>query len=143
MARAFSDQRQFLISISGIAGFWNTISGGDPSLSSTQAFDGGNPTPYVIVGNPILGNLTVTRNYSRERDAAISQRLKANLASGNQFNATITQTPTNPGYGTDGSAPDRWFGHLVGLSTPKGTTPSGSSATPAQFSLIFACTKLT
>jgi len=45
---ALSAQRQFLVSISGINGYFMTKSGGEVSSESTKVFEGGAKTPEII-----------------------------------------------------------------------------------------------
>ena len=139
---AFSDQRQFLVSIAGIAGsFWAQLSGGDLSVPTTKAFDGGNPVPQILTGNPVVDDLVVTRNYDPGRDGPIARQLKAQLQAGQPFRTTITQDPTDPGYKPTGNPPDTWVGVLTKVTTPKAdAAKSGASA--ATLALTFTCTSL-
>jgi hypothetical protein len=140
---AFSDQRQFLVSISGISGsFWAQLSGGDLSVPTTKAFDGGNPIPQVLTGNPTVDDLVCTRNYDPGRDGPIAQQLKAQIMAGQPFLTTISQDPTDPAYRPTGNPPDVWSGTLTKVTTPK-TDASKTGATAATIALTFTCTSLT
>ncbi len=94
---AFSDQRQFLVSIAGIAGsFWAQQTSGDVSVPMVKAWDGGQLIAQVLTGNPDVADVVCTRPYDPGRDGPIAQQLKAQLMAGAQFQTTITQDPTDP-----------------------------------------------
>jgi hypothetical protein len=139
---AFSDQRQFLVTAEGISGYWAQTSGGDVSVPNTKAFDGGNPVPQVVFGNPMVDDLILTRNFDPTRDAAMSATLKAGIAAGSPLVTQITQIPTDPSYTPDGAAGDTWQGVLTKVQVPT-TDATKSGATPATIALTFTCTKLT
>jgi hypothetical protein len=140
---AHSDQRQFLVSIEGIAGgFWAQTSGGDVSVPTVKSFDGGNPVPQVLTGNPVVDDLVCTRPYDPLRDGPITQSLKAGIASGKPFVTTISQDPTDPSYTPLGTPPDVWNGVLTKVVTPK-TDASKTGASAATYALTFTCTALT
>lgn len=139
----FSDQRQFLVSVAGISGsFWAQVSGGDVSVPTAKVYDGGNPTPGVITGNPVVDDLVLTRAYDPNRDAQLSQKMKATLASGKPFKTTIKQIPTDPAYASLGKPADTWTGQLTRVTTPK-TDALKTGASNATLALTFTCTKLT
>lgn len=139
---AFSDQRQFLVSIAGIAGsFWAQLSGGDLSVPTTKAYDGGNPIPQVLTGNPVVDDLVCTRNFDPGRDASIAQQLLAQLMGGQQFSTTISQDPTDPAYRPTGDPPITWSGVLTKVVTPK-TDAMKSGAQAATLALTFTCTRV-
>lgn len=139
---AHSDSRQFLVSIEGISGgFFAQLSGGDVSVPTTKSYDGGNPVPQVLTGNPTVDDLTCTRPYDPTRDGPIAQSLKAGVASGKPFTTTITQDPTDPAYTPLGTPPDVWQGTLTKVTTPKlDQMKTGASA--ATIVLTFTCTQL-
>jgi hypothetical protein len=140
---AHSDQRQFLVSIDGIAGgFWAQLSGGDLSVPTTKSFDGGNPVPQVLTGNPTVDDLVCTRPYDPTRDGPVAQALKQGIARGAPFTTTISQDPTDPGYSPLGTPPDVWRGVLSKVTTPKADA-SKTGANAATFALTFTCTSLT
>jgi hypothetical protein len=139
---AFSDQRQFLVSIAGLAGgFWAQTSGGAVSLPSAKAYDGGNPKPQVLLGNPVVDDLVCTRNYDASVLAVVSKKLKATLMSGTPFTTTITQTPTNGAFKPTGDAGDAWKGVLTKVQTPV-TDATKSGANAATLALTFTCTSI-
>ena len=139
---AFSDQRQFLVTIEGIAGgFWAQISGGDVTVPNVKAYDGGNPIAQVLTGNPVVDDLVCTRNYDPERDGPVAQLLKAGISSGKPFVTMISQDATDPSYSPLGTPPDVWQGTLTKVTTPKADAAK-SGATAATLALTFTCTSL-
>jgi hypothetical protein len=141
---AFSDQRQFLVTIEGLDGtFWAQTSGGALNLPTSLAWDGGNPTPQIVTGNPTVDALVCTRNYDPVTVGAISAQMKASINSGQPFATTITQTPSDPAYSPlSGGELDTWTGILTKVQTPV-TDASKSGANVATLALTFTCTKLT
>lgn len=139
---AFSDQRQFLVSVAGIAGsFWAQISGGDVSVPTTKAFDGGNPIPQVLTGNPTVDDLVLTRNYDPGRDGPLAQQLKQQLMGGQPFRTVIQQDPTDPSYQPTGNPPDTWSGVLTKVTVPKADALK-TGAAAATLALTFTCTSI-
>lgn len=139
---AFSDQRQFLVSIAGIAGsFWAQRSGGDLSVPNSKAFDGGNPIPQVLTGNPTVDDLVCTRPYDPGRDGPIIQQLNAGIMSGQPFTTTIQQDPTDPAYRPTGNPPITWSGTLTKVAQPQ-TDSQKTGAAVATFALTFTCTSI-
>ena len=139
----FSDQRQFLVSIAGVAGtFWAQTSGGDVSVPNSKVYDGGNPTPGVITGNPVVDDLVCTRAYASTRDAPIEASMKAYLAAGKVFSTTITQVPTDPAFSPNGRPGETWQGQLTKVTVPK-VDAMKQGASTATLALTFTCTKLT
>lgn len=109
----FSDQRQFLVTVEGVPGYWAMLTGGEVSVPNSKEFDGGSPTPGIVYGNPVVADLVVTRNYSAARDASISTQLKAGISSGAPLIAQISQIPTDPAFHPNGAAGDTWQGVLT------------------------------
>jgi hypothetical protein len=140
---AFSDQRQFLVTVTGVDGnFWAMTSGGDVSVPTAKAYDGGSATPQIVYGNPVVDDLVVTRNYNPTRDGPIAKTLKAQMAAGRPLSATIHQQPSDPAFKSTGTPPDVWAGVLTRVTTPKTNATTGGTATPATFALTFTCTSL-
>ena len=140
---AHSDQRQFLVIITGIAGgFFAQLTGGDISVPNAKSFDGGNPVPQILTGNPVVDDLVCTRPFDPFRDGPILASLKATIAAGTLFRTTITQQPTDGAYTPLGTPADSWSGVLTKVVTPK-TDAQKTGATAATLALTFTCTSLT
>lgn len=91
-------QRQFLTKVAGIDGYWSTFSGGETSVEHSKQFDGGSLVPDVLSSNPVISDVTVSRGFRPERDAAIRRLLQRALAQGRAVRTTITRTPTDEDY---------------------------------------------
>ena len=140
---AFADQRQFLVSIAGISGsFWAQLSGGAVSVPTAKAYDGGNPIPQILTGNPLVDDVVCTRNYDPSRDGPIAQQLKAQIMAGAPFTTTITQDPTDPAYQPTGDPPNSWSGVLSKVAVPSSDAMK-SGAQAATIALTFTCTSIT
>ncbi len=139
---AFSDQRQFLVSVAGIAGsFWAQLSGGDISVPSTKAYDGGNPIAQILTGNPSVDDLVLSTNNDPDSDCQHAQPLKAPRKAGTPYPTPIQQDPTDPGYKPTGAPPDTWSGTLTKVTTPK-TDSMKTGASAATIALTFTCTSV-
>lgn len=139
---AFLDTRQFLVTVEGLDGsFWAQITGGDATVPDTKAYDGGNPVPQVVTGNPVVNDLTVTRNYDPAVIGNVYQSLKQQLMSGKPFVTTITQSPTDPAYNPLSGPPDRWQGKLKQVTTPKADAMKTGAAS-ATVALVFTITAI-
>lgn len=139
---AFSDQRQFLVSIAGISGsFWAQRTGGDLSVPTSKAFDGGNSTPQILTGNPNVDDLVCTRPFDPGRDGPIIQQLNAGLMAGQPLVATISQDPTDPAYRPTGDPIITWSGTLTKIAQPQ-TDAQKTGAQAATYALTFTCTRV-
>lgn len=125
-------QRQSLVKVSGIDGFFLTKAGGDKSADTTKVYDGGNPRPAVIAGPAEADNITVSRGYDNDRDDPILVRLRQQVG---RFRATVSVTPTDEdliAQGTPEVYPDAL---LVRLGEP---AADGSSSDGKSYELEFA-----
>lgn len=83
-----SAQRQHAVTIAGIDGVWATATGGDSSVSVAESWNGGAKVPDITLGRKVVGNVTVDRPFSSQRDRAVC-RLIENLM-GTAWSTTIT-----------------------------------------------------
>jgi len=130
---ALSAQRQFLVSISGINGYFMTKSGGEVSSESTKVFEGGAKTPEIITSPSDVDNLTVSRNYDPDRDASILAQLRAKVGTERK---TITVQPTDRDLVAIGNPIVYADAVLVRIAEPEYDANSGDMAT---YELEFAC----
>lgn len=128
-------QRQFLIKVAGIDGFWSTFSGGEVSVEHTRQFDGGALVPDLLSGNPTISDVTVSRGYKPRRDGAYRSQLARALAQGKGFVTTITKTPTDEDY-TKIGPPEVYE---VKLKTVTPSDSDANSADAGRFQLVFSC----
>lgn len=127
-----SSQRQFLVKVSGIDGYFMTKSGGAITADTSRVYDGGSLTPDVIAGPAEAGNITVSRAYDQNRDAALLTRLRQKVG---RFTATVSVTPTDRDLVANGRPTTYARALLVGLTEPDFDASSGDAAT---FELEFA-----
>lgn len=127
-----SAQRQFLVKVAGIDGYFMTKTGGDISADTNKVYDGGSTTPDVLAGPAEAGNVTVSRGYDPIRDGSILSRLRVQVG---QFTATVSCTPTNRDLVPVGDPTVYSDALLVGLTEPE---YDASSADPATYELEFA-----
>jgi hypothetical protein len=120
-----SSQRQFLVKVGDIVGYWMTKAGGGISANVTKAYDGGDPDPDLISAPPEVDNITVTRVYDPLRDSDMKESLKRAVG---RFTCTITVTPTDQDY-VAVAPPDVYSPCLlVGFKLPDVDAASGDAA---------------
>lgn len=132
----FISQRQFLVSITGIEGYFMTKSGGGISSDSTKIYSGGSRVPAIVTGIPDVENITVGRAYDNARDTALLARLRPQVGS---FTTTITVQETNADFTPVGKPSVYSSAVLVGITEPDYDSGSGD---PAMLELEFACTSV-
>lgn len=72
-------QRQFLVSVSGIRGYFATKTGGEISSDANKVYDGGRLQPDLLAGPAQADNITVGRPYDPLRDDAVLRTLRARV----------------------------------------------------------------
>lgn len=128
-----STQRQFLISVGGVSGYFATKSGGNVSSATSKVWDGGARRPDVLAAPPEAENLTVGRPYDAARDAPIIKELKGQVG---EFTATVTVQPTDRNLARLDVDPDVYpDALLVRVGDPEADAGSGDAA---RFELEFA-----
>lgn len=121
-----SAQRQFLVSVSGIPGYFMTKSGGNISADTNKVYDGGSLVPDVLAGPAEADNITVSRGYDPVRDGALLTRLRQMVG---RYSATITVTPTDRDMVAVGEPTVYPNALLVGLTEPESDASSGDAST--------------
>jgi len=87
-------KRQFIVSVAGITGNWESTSGGDITAPSTKVYDGGSDRPTILGGLPETSDLEVTRTFDPNRDEAILAQLRKSVGRG-RFTLTKQATDAN------------------------------------------------
>lgn len=129
----YLSQRQFVVTVSGVAGNFMTKSGGGLSADSNKVYAGGSKTPAIVTGIPEYENITVGRAYDANRDPAIVADLREQVG---RFSTSITVVETTVDYQT--LATTTYNGCvLVGINVPDAESNSGD---PAMMELEFAVT---
>lgn len=121
-----SAQRQFLVSVSGIQGYFMTKSGGNISADSNKVYDGGSLVPDVLAGPAEADNITVSKGYDPAKDARLLASLRQQVG---RFTATITVTPTDRDLVAVAEPNVYPNALLVGLTEPDMDASSGDAAT--------------
>lgn len=129
---AFSAQRQFLVTVSGIDGRFMSKSGGGITSDSTKVYDGGAINPQIVTSPKEVENITVGRAYDQGRDEPILVALRPQVG---RYTTTITVQPADADLVAIGS-PSVYSGAvLVGITEPDYDSGSGDVA---MFELEFA-----
>lgn len=126
-------QRQFLVKVDGIEGYWAQKSGGEITSDSTKVFDGGSLRADVIASPPEIGDITVTRPYDPLRDQEVINQLKTRVGT---WVTTISITPTETDLRAARVKGDVYpESLLIGLRLPESDASSGDAA---DYELTFA-----
>lgn len=97
-------QRDFLVTVEGIDGFFATRTGGETSAETRRVWNGGQTTPEVMADPPVTGNVIVTRPWDPVRDQPLIKRLRPLCG---QWVTTVIQQPTDRDLGViPGVEPD-------------------------------------
>lgn len=86
-----SAQRQFLVKIDGIRGWWAQKSGGAVTSAVTKVYDGGALVPDILTSPQDVEDITLTRPYDRLRDYDTVKRLRQNVGR-RTYTVTVTNT---------------------------------------------------
>lgn len=124
-------QREFLVTVSGIEGYWARKEGGATTADATKAWDGGSLRPSVLTAPAETDDVTLTRPFRVERDAAVVARLKRIVG---RSAHTITVVPTDRDLVPAGP-PEVYTGVLRSVTGPPVDASSGDAST---VELVFA-----
>lgn len=127
-------QRHWLVSIEGIPGYFQRHTGGHVGGDTSESFDGGSDIPDLIPGPPHAEDMTISRDYSPERDEPVLRQLRPNVL---RLRRTLTVQPTDLDYVPIGPPKVYAASLLKRITEPEGD--SGSN-TPGRFDLVFAVT---
>lgn len=125
-------QRQFLVTVAGVRGFFATKSGGDVSSDVSTVYDGGSLTPEKLASPATADDVTVGRPYDPARDASELARLRPLVG---RWRTTVSVQPTDADLIAVGRPVVYANALLVGLTDPEADAASGDAAT---FELTFA-----
>lgn len=87
-----STQQAWLISVSGIPGYWQNFSGGEKSSETSKDYDGGSLEPEVLASPAEIDNITVTRSYKASRDYEAHRSASSRVG---RWRTTVSVTPTD------------------------------------------------
>lgn len=131
-----STPKDFNVSVSGIAGFFDTASEVAKTAGDRRYYDGGAIDPDILFDRAQLGDLTVRRGWANSRDFAVAKTMMGYV--GNQAKSwTITKQPTVGGQRS--GSPIIYTGYLKGCTDP--ATDSNGASDPVMLELVFALSK--
>lgn len=76
-----SSQRQNLVTVEGIPGFWAEKTGAEVEADVSDAWNGGELQPEKLASPPTTGNIVVRRPYKPLRDGSIKRQLRRRVGS--------------------------------------------------------------
>jgi hypothetical protein len=127
-----STQQAWLVSVSGIPGYWQTKSGGEKSSETTKDYDGGSLEPEVIASPAEIDNITVSRSYKPSRDLEALRMASSKVG---RWRTTVSITPTDEDMMANGQPRTYPNALLVRCTEPEVDRSSGD---PATWELEFA-----
>lgn len=130
-----SAERQSLITVEGLNGYWQSRTGGDFRYTATKEWDGGALTPDVLTGNGDVTDVTVTRLWDDSRDGPLLPWL---LQQNGRWDTTISDSQTDANLVPTGDV-IQYFGRLTGVTPPQGNS---SSSAAKKLTLTFSCTRV-
>jgi len=84
-------QRQALIKVDGIDGYFAQKTGGEVTAEANKAYNGGQRRPEVVAAPPETGDVVVTRPFDPDLHQDLGERLKKVVG---VWETTISITPT-------------------------------------------------
>lgn len=121
-----SAQRQFLVKVGTLPGYFATKSGGNVTADVNKVYDGGSLTPDLVTAPAVADNITVSRPYDVTRDPDLLATLRAQVGS---YTATLTVQPTDRDLAPVGRAAVYPNAVLVAVNEPDIDASSGTAAT--------------
>src|SRR3954469_18187586 len=84
-------QRQALIKVDGIDGFFAQKTGGEVTADANKAWNGGERRPQIVAAPPETGDVVVTRPFDPDLHQDLGERLKRQVGT---WTTTLSITPT-------------------------------------------------
>lgn len=125
-------QRQFLVGVEGVTGYFATKTGGETSADTSDVFDGGQLTPEKMAAPSSTANVVVGRPYDPERDAPVIARLRPQVG---RWRTTVSVQPTDADLVPVGGPTTYANALLVRVQDPEADAASGD---PSMLELEFA-----
>lgn len=130
-------QRQFLIKVSGVDGYFATKTGGDTSADTSDVYDGGSLTPEKMSSPATTDDVTVGRPFDPVRDRQVIRQLRPRVGRGRY---TVSVQDTDADLVAIGEPTVYANALLIGVTDPEVDASSGD---PAAFELTFAVESVT
>lgn len=127
-----STNKQFLVKVQGIEGYFASFSGGRVASDARKVYDGGSLVPDVLSAPAQVENFTVSRHYDYQRDGDLVRVLKTQVGIATY---TVSKTPTNASLVPVGPPETYVNCRLVGVNQSDVNSESGD---PAMYELEFA-----
>lgn len=125
-------KRQFKVSISGIPGYWRSLSGGGASAEYSRDYSGGSNVGTILAGPAEHEDMTLVRTFDPNSDPAWVNKLKKKV--GRSYHK-ISKQATDVNFTKVGKPETYYNCVLVGLTLPE---TDSSSADAAEITLVFA-----
>lgn len=125
-------QRQFLIKVSEVDGYFATKAGGDTTSDATDVYDGGSLTPEKLASPPTTDDITIGRPFDPIRDRPVLRRLRPLVG---RWRTTVSVQDTDANLVSLGAPTVYANALLIGVTEPEGDASSGDAA---MFELAFA-----
>jgi hypothetical protein len=116
-------ERQALITVAGIAGYFSKINEITKSAAATKQFDGGAKIPEILMAPAEVEDITISRPFRPGRDAALLPGL---LLQVNNWYTSITVAWTDANLVPVGNTPVGLTGWLTKVQTPAVDAGSGT-----------------
>lgn len=120
-----ASQRQALVSVEGIAGYFATRSGSATSADVGDVYDGGALEAEKLASPPSTDNLVVGRPYRPVRDGEVKRRLRPLVG---RWRTTVTVQDTDADLSPIGQPDVYDDALLVGVTPPESDAASGDAA---------------
>lgn len=125
-ANDIATQRQFLVSVDGLPDYYATISGGEVTAETSDAWDGGATKPEITAGPASTGNLVISRPFRIQRDSNLVARLEKLVG---KWRTTITKQPVDADLTPVGLPTTYPQSLLIRVTPPEADAASSESAT--------------
>lgn len=130
-----ASERQSLVSVAGIQGFFSEKSGGEITSEVTDVPQGGQLYPEKLAGPPNTSNVVLVKPFAPSRDGELVRRLEAIVG---RWRTTVSVQPTDADLIPVGRPTVYADALLVGLVPPN--TNAGSAAAQS-YQLTFAVSR--
>lgn len=141
MSTFHATDKDFLVSVSSLDGYWSTCTGGEPDAANGHSWDGGATRPVITVGRPVFAALVVSRPYDPARDSAVERRLQPLIGRGGRTARFNVTRQALDGDGVTIGEPKVWTDAV--LVKVRGPQPNSDSGTTAMIELTFMPNQVT
>lgn len=124
-------QRQALITVAGLDGYWSKVNAVSKKAEATKTFDGGAKNPEILTAPAQVEDITVQRPFRPGRDAALLPNLLSQVGS---WYTSVSESYTDANLVPQGQ-PVVSTGYLTGVETPEVDAGSGE---PMMLQLTFS-----